>query len=59
MIDEIIIIVCGILFLMLLAVLVWWLKIGKEHFIKKRCPERLSAEKEEKENDKGRHSGEN
>lgn len=59
MIDEIIIIVCSILFLMLLAVLVWWLKIGKEHFIKKRCPERFSIEKGEKKNEKSRHSGEN
>lgn len=59
MIDKIIIIVCGILFLLLLAVLIWWLKIGKEHFIKKRCPERLNTEKGEKKNEKGRHSGEN
>lgn len=59
MIDKIIIIVCGILFLLLLAVLIWWLKIGKAHFIEKRCPERLNTEKGEKENDKSGYSGKN
>lgn len=57
MIDKIILIICGILFLLLLAVLIWWLKIGKEHFIRKRCPERLNIEKGEKDNGKSEHSG--
>lgn len=49
MTDKIIIIVCGILFVLTLLVLVWWLKIGKQHFIEKRCPERLQkAENTEK-----------
>lgn len=35
MVDKIIVIVCGILFALTLLVLVWWLKIGKQHFIEK------------------------
>ena len=43
--DTIIIIVCGVLALMLSTLLVWWLKVGKQHFIEKRCPERLNPHK--------------
>ncbi len=41
MTDLVIISVCGTLFVILLIVLVWWLKEGKQRFIEKRCPERL------------------
>ena len=55
MVDKIIVIVCGILFALTLLVLVWCLKIGKQHFIEKRCPHRLqkteNAEKEQEKND--------
>ena len=55
MVDKIIVIVCGILFALTLLVLVLWLKIGKQHFIEKRCPHRLQkaedAEKEQEKND--------
>lgn len=42
--DIVIMIVCGILFVSLSALLVWWLKIGERHFIEKRCPWRLKKE---------------
>lgn len=47
MTDKIILIVCGVLFALLVAVLIWWLKAGKRHFIDKRCPKRIVTEKEE------------
>lgn len=45
MVDTVIIVVCGFLALALTALLIWWLKIGKSHFIAKRCPERLNENK--------------
>lgn len=48
--DRIIIIVCAILFVIVGGILIWWLKIGKQHFIQKRCPERLQKSDNEKEN---------
>lgn len=52
MIDTIILIVCGVLLVFLIAILIWWLKVGKQHFIEKRCPERLiHTEKEAEHND--------
>lgn len=63
MVDKIIVIVCGILFALTLLVLVWWLKIGKQHFIEKRCPHRLqkteNAEKEQEKNDGLQPEGDN
>ena len=49
--DQIVVAVCLCLSMALLGVLMWWLKTGKERFIKKRCPERLS----ENESDKNRN----
>jgi hypothetical protein len=48
--DRIIIIVCAILFVIVGGILIWWLKIGKQHFIQKRCLERLQKSDNEKEN---------
>ncbi len=42
--ETVILIICGILFVLLLIILIWWLKVGKQHFIEKRCPERLVKE---------------
>lgn len=50
MIDKIILIICGVLFVLLTAILIWWLVTGKQRFIEKRCPERLN--KVEQEQDK-------
>lgn len=44
--DVVLMIVCGALFLLLTALLVWWLKVGKRHFIAKRCPERLEKKED-------------
>lgn len=41
MIDKIFLIVCSILFALISLILIWWLKVGKQRFIEKRCPERL------------------
>lgn len=48
--DRIIIIVCAILFVIVGGILIWWLKIGKQHFIQKRCPERSQKSDNKKEN---------
>lgn len=42
--DVVIMVVCGILFVLLSALLIWWIKIGEKHFIEKRCPWRLKKE---------------
>lgn len=43
MFDKIVLVTCGVLFVILLVVLIWWLKVGKKRFIEKRCPERLES----------------
>lgn len=51
MLETIILISCGTAFILLSIILVWWLKVGKQHFIEKRCPERLQRENSEEKND--------
>lgn len=47
--DVVIMAVCGVIFVSLSAVLIWWIKIGEKRFIEKRCSWRLKKE----ENDVG------
>lgn len=49
--DKVVLIACGIIFVIALIVLIWWLAIGRQHFIEKRCPERLRSSKEVSEKD--------
>lgn len=56
--DIIILIICGVLLVLLTVILIWWLKVGKQHFIEKRCPERLNPHKNsatEQHEDKENH----